>query len=442
MEWTRQRAVLSATTLFVVLWSILVARGLWKAGVFQEDKSNDIHAYHAAARSVWDWNVASSYESPHRSNLYPPTFAILLAPLGLLPYRLFATLWVFLSAAIVLYIFRHMGRILGIPLSLPARIAGFLLAYRLIESDFANGNANLFVLAVVMASFDLLWTRGSFLAGGLFAIAILSKVSPVIGLAWVVFRLRWRFLAGVVVGGVLFGGLLPVAVLGREGAEKAWSAWQKVTLEHVHPSSGSYSKEEASGYEPGQSIRAFFHRILRDSDATAHDGKKVSIHLFALTKGSADVVYLLAAGGILILALLLGWRRAPGLGIAFRPEEIATICALMVALAPLSRKAHFLALWPAAVLGFDAFRSCDSHRRARVGAALWSFAFVSVVATSPDLIGRDLSTRLLAYCPMSWAALALSALLCAPGFFPQGGRKLNDPGKAASCVGAVPQRSC
>ena len=83
-----------------------------------------------------------------------------------------------------------------------------------------------------------------------------------------------------------------------------------------------------------------------------------------------------------------------------------------------------MTLWPAAVLGFDAFRKTESRRLQRVGAALWSFAFVAVVGTSPDLIGRSLSTRLLAYCPMSWAALALGTLCCVPGFFPQGGRRL------------------
>ena len=103
---------------------------------------------------------------------------------------------------------------------------------------------------------------------------------------------------------------------------------------------------------PGQGLRALTHRLVRRSDATAHDGSVRSIHLVDLSKLSADGIYL--ALGILTLGALLvtSWRRVPGRGHPFSAVEIAAACAAMALLGPLSRKAHFVLLWPAAVVAF------------------------------------------------------------------------------------------
>lgn len=423
MHWNRQRVVLAVTALLLVLLGALVLRGLHKSGALDGSRFNDFTAYHTAARSVIEGKLVTSYDAPPRSNLYPPTFAILAAPLGLLGERPAAALWVALNAGLVLYIFRRLERCLLVPLSLEARILGFLLVFRLLDSDFSNGNANLLVLALVLGSFDLEWSRGPVAGGLLFSLAILSKVSPVLALPWALARLQWRRLGGVILGLALFGGLLPVVVLGPGGAREAWKAWARVTILNLDPGSASYAVEPGAGYEPGQSLRALVHRLLRRSDATSHDGEVVTIHLLDLPKETADRVYLALVGGVLAAALIAGRRRAPLPGGVQRPEEIAAACAAMVLLAPLSRKAHFVALWPAAVLGLDAFRNAYSRSLERLGAALWSLAFVAVVATSPGVVGRELSTKLLAYCPLSLAAGALLFLCVKKGYFPQPGKR-------------------
>jgi len=414
-----RRLLLALTAVLVVLWIVLVVRGLGKAGVLIEKRPNDIWAYHVAARGVWERDLVPSYNDPERSNLYPPTFAILVSPLGLLGYRGAAVVWVLLSGALVVWIFRSMERSLTIPLSPVAKGAGLLLVLRMIDGDMANGNANIAVLALVLGALGLAARGRELWGGGLLAVAILAKVSPVIVLALGAYRLRWRFLLGAAIGLVLLGAVLPVAVLGPQGASEAWAHWYRNTLDHVDPASEAYSKAEGGGYEPGQSLRALVHRLLRPTDATSHDGEVVTIHLASLSKRTVDVVYLGLALAILAAVLLGLWRRAPGLRRAFRPEEIAAACALMVLLAPLSRKAHFVALWPAAVLGFEAWRHSDGRRLQRVGSGLWSLALVCVAATSPDIAGRAAATYFLGYCPFSLAALALLALVSWPGFFPR-----------------------
>jgi hypothetical protein len=210
-----------------------------------------------------------------------------------------------------------------------------------------------------------------------------------------------------------------------------------VTLDHIDPASESYRAEIASGYEPGQSLRALVHRLLRRSDATSHDGEVVPINALDLPKRTADLVYGLLAAGILLAALAAAWRRAPGGRLGWGAGEIAAACAVMVLIAPLSRKAHFVAIWPAAVLGFEAWRLSEGKRLRMAGAALWVVALVLVAGTSPGLVGRELSRILLAYCPAAWAAMALLVLVSYPGFFPRGGRTVADIAREGSgCAGA------
>jgi hypothetical protein len=433
MTWKPQYTQSAAALLVVILVVILVQRGLWKGGVFHEGRSNDFRAYHLAAQGVLRGDLTAAFRDQTRPYMYPPTFAILISPLGLLPYRTALVLWTVLNAFLVIYIFRRMDRILGLPLPLVARVAGFFLIYRFLESDFTNGNANVIVLAVVLAGFDWARRHDSTTAGGILSVAILAKVTPVLILPWMVYRRRWKMLGGVFVGLLLLGLVMPGMVLGPQGAAHAWKTWKSVTIDHLDPTSGSYAEEPASGYEPGQSLRALVHRLLRDSDATAHDDTTVSIHLIDLPKQTADVVYLIAAAAMILLALYAAWRRARGAGLGWRPEEIAAACALMVLLAPISRKAHFVALWPAAVLGFEAWRLSGSRLLQRTGLTLWLLALALVVGTSPGFVGRDLSTRLLAHCPMSWAAAALLTLVSVRCFYPRGALESSAVLKEKSC---------
>jgi hypothetical protein len=434
---SRERAFLLAAGIFLALWVVLIARGLWKGGLFEEGRSNDFRAYHLAAAGVWDRDLLPAYLDRERPYWYPPTFAFLVAPLGLLPYRAALPFWVAGNAFLVAWVFRALERVLGLPLPPIAKLAGFLLVYRLVEGDFANGNANVLVLAIVLLAFDLARRGREALGGGALALAALAKVSPILVVPWVLYRGRWRMLAGVLAGLVLLGAVLPALVLGPAGAGRAWSAWAEMTIGTLDPT----APPDPRGYEPGQSLRALVHRLLRHSDATAHDDEAVSVHIADIPRPAADLVYIAAAGVVLIGLLAAWWRRAPGLRLGWQAGEVAAACAAAALLAPLSRKAHFVLLWPAAVLGFEAWRRSEGRGARRAGAVLWGLAFLLVAGTSSGVLGKPLSARVLAFCPMSWAAALLLVLVSHPRFFPRGGRTAADlagPCGPASSVGAVP----
>jgi hypothetical protein len=426
----RERAALLAAGVFLALWGVLIARGLWKGGLFEEGRSNDFRAYHLAAKGAWARDLIPSYLDRERPNQYPPPFALLVAPLGLLPYRAALPFWVAANALLAAWVFRGLDRILGLPLPPAAKLAGFLLAYRLIEGDFANGNANVLVLAIVLLAFDLARRGRDTLGGGVLALAVLTKVSPVLIVPWVIYRKRWRMLAGAAAGLVLLGAVLPALALGPGAASEAWRTWGELTLGSLDPD----APPDARGYEPGQSLRALLHRLLRRSDATAHDEEIVSVHIADLSRGAVDAVYIAAAAAILAALLAAWWRRAPGARLGWQAGEIAAACAAAALLAPLSRKAHFVLLWPAAALGFEAWRRSEGKAVRRAGALLWTLAFVLVAATSPGLLGRPLAARVLALCPMSWAAALLIVLVTHPRFFPRGGRTAADLTGPGTCA--------
>ncbi len=408
-------AVYSFIVIAVVV--VLVVRGGTKGG--------DFRAYWLAANGLLDGDLVPAYGDAERPFQYPPFFAFLVAPAAWLPEDVGRWLWSALKGALVLLLFRGVQRKLGLVVSAEAAVAGFFFAVRPLDSDFANGNANVVVLALVLLGFECARLHRDGWGGIAFASGILSKVTPVLLLPWVAVRRRWPLLLRTLVAVALLGWLLPVLALGWGDAHRAWGAWGRGTLSIVDVTSDAYARDAGAGYVPGQSLRALFHRLLRATDATAHDeGKVVSINWVNFDKLTVDGIYLAVS------ALVLGgvWfafrRRNPGMRGGWTPGEIAAAIALVPLLAPLSRKAHFVLLWPAAVLAFEAWwRSCG--RRRWLGGALWAFALAALVLTSRDVIGRTGSLYAMAYCPYSLASVLLVAILLHPGLHPPAPRSFS-----------------
>lgn len=386
------------------LMAVLLFRGL-RQGMAAGGRPNDFAAYHAAAQGVLRGDLAASYsaETPYQ---YPPTLAVLAAPLGLLPVRAAAAVWTLGSLAVLLWTFRALGTALGPEVGGLDQALGFLLIYRMAESDFSNGNANTMVLGLLVLGF-LLHRRGRpVTGGGILGLAAAIKVTPAIFLAWLLFQKRWRMALGFVAGAALGGIAFPALVLGPVPYARAYAEFYRTTVSPLNVADERYGGEAPGGYLAGQSLRALLHRLLRDIDATAHDRAAASVNLLDLPKGAVDAIYLACAAGFLAF-LLFRFRGSRD----WSGPEIGAAAAAMVLLAPLSRKAHFVALFPAAVAGFAAIRLSAGRSKA-LHAALWWTAFALCVLSAPGTIGRPASTFLLAFCPLGLAALLLG-VLCA-----------------------------
>ena len=423
MKWNRQHLLIVYAVVFAALVVFVLVRGFHKGGLFDSERFNDFRAYHLAAEGVWDRDLVPAYEDAARPLQYPPPFAYFVAPLGWLPYRAANCIWVVFNAVLMVGLFRYFDQILGLPLSAEAKLAGFLLTFRMLEGDFANGNANLLLLGLVLVSLTLLRRSHVQWGGATLTVACLSKVTPLLLLPWILAKRRWRQLLVMALCGLLIGGLLPLVGLGPTNCSRAWQAWNSGTLSVIDFGSSQYQAEPGRGYVPGQSLRALVHRLVRESDATAHDDEVTSIHVTNWSKQSADLVYFGTAGLLLLGAIfVLRYRQLGHLG--WSPNEVAVAVALLPLLGPLSRKANFVFLWPVAVLAFDAWWQARGGVRA-LHSLLWCLALGLVVGTSPGFVGREVSTQVQAYCPLAFATFCLMAIVIDPRTHPRSSRVIS-----------------
>jgi hypothetical protein len=107
------------------------------------------------------------------SYLYSPAFAQLLAPFVWLPWPVFAAAW----TALLLAIHRL---VVGPRLALP------LLLFIPIPFEIVSGNVHLLYAAVIVFGFRY---------PALWALVVLTKVTPGLGLVWFLVRREWRALA-------------------------------------------------------------------------------------------------------------------------------------------------------------------------------------------------------------------------------------------------------
>jgi hypothetical protein len=179
--------------LAVVLAVLLPEEGLpWLAW--------DSHTYWEAARAADPY--ANAQVGEMGAYLYSPAFLQLLLPAVYLPWPIFLFLW---AAATVAVAWRLLGG-RGLPLRWLMPLAALALM------DVWAGNINVFMAGAVVLG--LRWP-------GAWALLILTKVSPGLGVVWFAARGEWRHLATAV---AVTAGIAAVSALLDPEAWRTWIA--------------------------------------------------------------------------------------------------------------------------------------------------------------------------------------------------------------------------
>ncbi len=156
------------------------------------DQSVDAYAYWATR----DGDFYGGAAGVLGSYLYSPAFAQLLAPITWLPWPVFAACW----TALLLLVYRLLAGRLALP----------LLLFIPLPFEIVSGNVHLLYAAAIVAGFR--WPAA-------WALMLLTKITPGVGLIWFAVRREWRALAIVTAATVGIAGLSflldPVA----------WRAW-------------------------------------------------------------------------------------------------------------------------------------------------------------------------------------------------------------------------
>jgi hypothetical protein len=135
-----------------------------------------------------DWNTIGAYP-------YSPAFAQLVYPLNLLPWPAFVAAWTaILIGAVVL--------LTGPELLLLGLVVGAM--------EIAGGNVSLLLALAIVAGFRWPWT---------WALVLLTKITPGVGLLWFALRREWRHL------GIALGATAGVVAVSFVLLPDAWRDW-------------------------------------------------------------------------------------------------------------------------------------------------------------------------------------------------------------------------
>ncbi len=170
--------------------------------------AQDASVYYAAQPGQL-YDVPLSAAATHGAYLYSPAFADLLAPVRLIPLRWFTAGWqLMLCAVLAVVLGRWSVVVLGIGIAaIAVPSLNWLTA---VAAEVAMGNIQILLAAV--AVFGLRYP-------GLWSIALLTKMTPGVGLVWFVARREWRNLA-VALGLTAAIALASLALLPGD-----WPAW-------------------------------------------------------------------------------------------------------------------------------------------------------------------------------------------------------------------------
>lgn len=190
--WRNRRAVRDALVIAGV------ARAIWYYAIQRqfawEFVGTDALAY---------WRVdlahpfAHSVEGIPSSYVYPPPLAQLLTPLSILPFPLFHAAWTVMLLGVLVWLVR------------PWPWAALILLLPISWEIFV-GQVHLFIAAAIVLGFA---------HPSLWALPVLTKLTPSVGLAWFAVRREWRALATAV------AAIVTVVAVSVALSPGAWSDW-------------------------------------------------------------------------------------------------------------------------------------------------------------------------------------------------------------------------
>lgn len=197
--WTRPPIGIAG---FATLIGVLVAFRLtgiypWNEYVF------DLHAYWITRDGV---DYTSHAAGPAGTYLYSPAFAQAIRPLTILPLPIFAAIWTTLGAALLAWL---VGRRALLVALLPPVLLTLI-----------QGQLDLAYAAVALVG--LRWPAA-------WALPLLTKVTPGIGLVWFLVRREWSRLA------IAVGATIAIAAVSFALDPGAWWSWVALLLRTQGP---------------------------------------------------------------------------------------------------------------------------------------------------------------------------------------------------------------
>jgi hypothetical protein len=344
-------------------------------------------------------------EKQSRQYLYSPFSALLGTPFYVLHDGVFAGLYYCFKLYLIylMCVFtRRMLRNFDMPVpGFLALFPAFVLIFRFFDNDFQNGQINVVVTFLVVASIYAVANKQVFRGGLWIALALTIKQPPLLFAAHFVWKRQWRYLGGVVIGTVAFLYVIPGLFIGFPEIHAQNQQWFGSIF---YSASGESLAQDTKGAAAAkmESYVGLLSKFLVKADAAPQLDGDQYVNIMNL---SPRVVSALSYGvGLLSLGVLglLTLRK----NMTAREEnwrwlvELGIIALLTVLISPVSRRAHFAIVFLPLILVAYTYFQCG-RREVLLTVCLVVMAVFWVLRTK-------IST---AYGGVTWGGIALFVAL-------------------------------
>lgn len=290
----------SKQQVYLYLFLILFAIG------FTTQQAADYRIYVAAGRVMID-EQANPYAdedmvetepdgivTPHAQYRYAPIFGIALYPISLLPKQFYIFLWLFFNAFLVvktLVLFKDFFPKLLDDKKAFLAISGIalFLCIRLIGQNFELGQTTIILVFLSFYSLYLSKKNKDILAGLMLSLAIITKIMPLVLIAYFVFRGNFKTPIYTVVWTVILV-LLPTLFVGWGYNSYLIKEWYGI----INPSNSEYTLETKTGiYNLSAFIYAYFTEMPDDKISGTRNIMAISYELAGTITNVVRVLFVL-----------------------------------------------------------------------------------------------------------------------------------------------------
>jgi hypothetical protein len=358
-------------------------------GVVCATRSVDFPVYHRVAVQMLGGNyelypteVYTGGGVPPHGFRYAPAVAFLFLPFGLLPLSAAAFCFVALKVAALVYVSavvaRHAGltasnRALSISVALLA-VGGYLV------EEFRYGNFHFFAVALMVAAFDAAESGGVLAPAAALAVAIATKLTPILLLPYLALRRRFAVCAATA-GVLLVLAALPIAIVGYDMNVHLLDGFARYAVQKI-------------GEDDNYSLRG----VLLHYVAPAYGAQTTT----------AIWVASLVIGGLAVAAVL----RRPSSSRTIRLLEFSIVLTAMLLASPHTQRRYFVALY-VPVLALLALSMIPPVRPAEARTARFAVGAIAATGTVLPLVfaGRRLALAYEAGSPYFFGTLVLFVAL-------------------------------
>ncbi|MCK4385756.1 MAG: DUF2029 domain-containing protein [candidate division Zixibacteria bacterium] len=215
---------------------------------------NDFDVVHRAATRVLHTENLYNFEDGHYLYKYSPFFALLVAPIGLLPLSYASFLWLLGMCVSLFFIIKMSKKMIMGDKPPPGYfyLLSLLLASKFLVREIRLGQTDFLILLFLFLCLLFLQRGKEFVAGIFLALSILIKPTSLIFFPYFLYKRRFRTAASAILMSLVFL-VLPSLVYGFSKNMNLLLGWKTIM---------SASSPPLLAVDMNQSIFAFFYRLL------------------------------------------------------------------------------------------------------------------------------------------------------------------------------------